>query len=248
MKRFLVLTFLFCVIILNSFELKSAISSMKLASQENEFDNDLSNYPLTKIELDSAKWQETTKDIDYYEKSIIRASKEDLIVKPKSKTNFDGLIPIFQIILIIIVVAILVVLVVYISRQMRQNNIHVKDDDTFWQIDLSKSDQADRILQERLDTATQNMDYTVAIRLKYLQALNELNRVNLVVWRKDKTNSDYINELQDFTQKAEFTLLTNYYENSWFGKFIPTKSTYQNISAAFSSFISHLQSTNSNQG
>jgi hypothetical protein len=208
---------------------------------DQRVDSTLSSVELSKDRIDDSKWKETTRNIDYYEKSNIPKKRKQLKENKTERNYLDRFIPLFQIVLLILVVLLIVGLVIYISKQIKQSNIQVKSDDAYWQIDLSKADSAEKILNEKLSSATLNQDFTVAIRLKYLQALNELNRGQLVVWRKDKTNADYIQELQGTDYQKEFALLTEYYENSWFGKFLPNKVSYEIICSAFSAFIKQLQ-------
>lgn len=182
--------------------------------------------PLKRTQLDSIKWKELVKDYDFSNtpkpKNIQPTKIRDWkIPKPKS---FLGL---GQVLLIILLIIVLTVIVFLIIRQVRKGDVRVNDDEIWWQIDLEKSDSAEIILSDRLKNALDNGEYAIAIRLNYLQLLNELNRYNFILWKKDKSNADFIKELKSREFHNDFRQLTRRFERAWFGRKITNRETYE---------------------
>jgi len=196
---------------------------------------------LTRVQLDSVKWKKLVKDYDYsnipkpkkLEPTKIRDWK---LPRPKS---FLGL---GQVLLIIFLLIVLTVLVILIIRQVRKSDVRIDDDDVWWQIDLEKSDSAEIILSDRLKNALDNGEYAVAIRLHYLQILNELNRHNFIRWKKDKTNADYIRELKSLEFHNDFRQLTRRFERAWFGRKITNRETYLAFFGGYESILIRIES------
>ena len=119
--------------------------------------------------------------------------------------------------------------------------MNLNDSDEFWQINLNDSEEAEAKIEDKLKDGTGNEDYIIAIRLNYLLALNQLNKNSLVNWKKDKTNSDYINELRGSNFHKDFKQLTVWFERAWFGRFTPDAQSYKEISYSFRMFIDKVK-------
>lgn len=87
-----------------------------------------------------------------------------------------------------------------------------------------------------LDRAVAQHNYRLAVRLLYLKALKQLDAAGLINWQLHKTNSAYINELQDNNRRGEFSQLTRQFEYVWYGEFNIDAQVYQRISTLFQNF------------
>lgn len=72
-----------------------------------------------------------------------------------------------------------------------------------------------------------------SIRLYYLWLLKTLTDKELIDWHPEKTNSDYVRELKDETQKANFRYLSYLYNHIWYGEFSINDEEYRNARQAF---------------
>lgn len=196
--------------------------------------------PIGAAKLDSAVWKDLVGDMDFSNKP------KPAEVTPLEKKSFSlpkptSFLGIGQVLLIIAIVLVLIAIIFLISKQLRQQDVRIGEDDVYWQIDLEKSDTAETIIAGRLLDALKNGEYAVAIRLHYLQALNDLNRKGLIVWKKDKTNAEYIKELKSGPFYTDFRQLTRWFERAWFGKKATGLETYTTFHKAFESFEFRLE-------
>ncbi len=95
-----------------------------------------------------------------------------------------------------------------------------------------------QITQEELDTldfdklykqALEKSDYTAATRYAYLSVLKLLDRNKLIVFKPEKTNSDYIRETKNYGFANAFKILTRLYEYSNYGNFKLDKTSFSQV-------------------
>ncbi|MCO5937348.1 hypothetical protein NAF17_17510 [Mucilaginibacter sp. RB4R14] len=79
-------------------------------------------------------------------------------------------------------------------------------------------------------------NYRLAIRLLYLQSLKLLSDAQIIDWQINKTNSVYIHEINDTTQKHSFKLLTRQFEYAWYGDLPIDNASFITTNALFSEF------------
>ncbi len=73
--------------------------------------------------------------------------------------------------------------------------------------------------QSLIKIATEKKDHRLAIRYYYLWVLKELTRKQYIEYHPDKTNSDYLTELQQNTVKNDFGYASYLYNYIWYGEF-----------------------------
>ena len=84
-------------------------------------------------------------------------------------------------------------------------------------------------------------NYRLAIRLWYLRTLKELTGKNLIQYRHEKTNTEYLDELYSTKYYREFMKLTRNFEYAWYGKFELTEQTYQLVEKEFAEFNRYMR-------
>ena len=85
-----------------------------------------------------------------------------------------------------------------------------------------------------LEQAKRDRNYKLAIRLYYLDLLKKLNDQGAIVWKKDKTNRDYLAEL--FSANFffdEISRLTLSYEAVWYGDHNLRSDSFDLLSTQF---------------
>ncbi len=80
-----------------------------------------------------------------------------------------------------------------------------------------------------------------AVRLRYLYLLRTMSERNLIEWRIDKTNSDYLYELRKPELRPGFTNLTRVFDYVWYGGFQIERVHYDRISRDFDDFTRTVQ-------
>ena len=86
------------------------------------------------------------------------------------------------------------------------------------QIDEVAETDMERLLHEALE----RKDLRSAVRLYYIKLLKHLHSTGHIVWKKDKTNYDFANELAAFPFISDFKRLMTAYEIIWYGERTPS--------------------------
>lgn len=92
--------------------------------------------------------------------------------------------------------------------------------------------------------ALENKNYRLAVRYWYLQTLQNLDRLELIEYEFEKTNSDYAEELKTKTFAESFKQTTNYYNFAWYGGFEVNEVQFQKINRLFNQLQERINQKN----
>ncbi|MBK6935893.1 MAG: hypothetical protein IPH18_02655 [Chitinophagaceae bacterium] len=87
--------------------------------------------------------------------------------------------------------------------------------------------------QKEIDKAVAARNYRLAVRLQYLRLLKNMTEKGVITYKQDKTNFDYLAELQPRPYYNGFFTITRNYEYSWYGKFEVSDTAYTIIQNEF---------------
>ncbi len=90
--------------------------------------------------------------------------------------------------------------------------------------------------EEMLQSALSENRYRDAVRILYLKALQQLNENELINWKPDKTNHDYLRELGSHPAGDFFNKLTTYYEYVEYGDFNIEKPGFETVQDVYQKF------------
>ncbi|MBV6652635.1 MAG: DUF4129 domain-containing protein [Mameliella sp.] len=110
-------------------------------------------------------------------------------------------------------------------------------------IDLSaiEEDLPEAKLEDFLQEAISNGEYSLALRLYYLVLLQALAQKKQVRWKKDKTNRQYILELEGSSLQSDFRKLTYVFEQVWYGERQLDKTGFEERVPLFQAFAQRIQ-------
>lgn len=91
----------------------------------------------------------------------------------------------------------------------------------------------DKLIKESI----QSGEKRVAIRYYYLWLLKVMAQNHYIEWDIEKTNSDYLYELQRPVHKEEFTYLSYLYNYIWYGEFEIDETTFKKAENRFKNAI-----------
>jgi hypothetical protein len=94
----------------------------------------------------------------------------------------------------------------------------------------------DTVIQQ----AVKNNNYRLAIRYLYLQTLHRLSDAGAVTLSAEKTNYQYVNELQGKPYQNAFSSVTLHYEYVWYGEFAISEQTFNKLNNEFKIFSQNL--------
>ena len=85
------------------------------------------------------------------------------------------------------------------------------------------------------DALKQN-NYRLAVRLHYLQTLMHRSQKNLIHFKQDKSNSQYLAQLYNSEHYNEFFKLTRRFEYTWYGQFSLSTEAFEQVQKDFKTF------------
>lgn len=83
--------------------------------------------------------------------------------------------------------------------------------------------------------AVKQKNYRLAIRYYYLLSLKYLSENNLINWEQQKTNEDYIKEIEKETLRLNFSNITKIYDYVWYGEFNIDELKFEQFKTSFES-------------
>lgn len=96
-------------------------------------------------------------------------------------------------------------------------------------------------LESRLENALKNEVYREVIRIYFTMILQELIRLQLIKWRLEKTNQQYIYEVKNQILRAELRKCTRYFDIVWYGEYNIDRAKFEEIQPHFTRFIQTLK-------
>lgn len=81
----------------------------------------------------------------------------------------------------------------------------------------------------------------LVVRYYYLWLLKKMSAKHIIEWDVEKTNSDYLYEIKDQTQKEDFAYLSYLYNYIWYGEFDLDDVTFAKAKNAFEKSIKYLK-------
>lgn len=94
---------------------------------------------------------------------------------------------------------------------------------------IIKNENIDALIQQ----AVADKNYRLAVRYSYLLILKLLSEKNIIRWELQKTNDDYLNEIEKEHLKTPFKASTRLYDYIWYGDFMIDEPKYKKAAAAF---------------
>lgn len=97
-------------------------------------------------------------------------------------------------------------------------------------------------LEDFIRNAIERKEFALAIRLYYLAVLKELAAQELIRWKKDKTNLDYIREMRPTNLGAPFREITRIFEWAWYGQQPVSEADFTLLEPKMKGFLQQVAS------
>ena len=94
--------------------------------------------------------------------------------------------------------------------------------------------------QKEIGNAIANGNYRLATRLMFLRLLKQLAEKNIIQYKQERTNLDYLLQLGSSKYYTDFFRLTRNYEYVWYGKFDPSPESFGIIRNQFENFDNRI--------
>ncbi|MDX2301482.1 MAG: hypothetical protein NW226_01725 [Microscillaceae bacterium] len=188
--------------------------------------------------FDKATWQKLTKNLDYTKETP--SKKADTKRQPEFEFFKFKLSDPMKVILFTGLIVVLAFLVIWIVSSNTQVKIKTKD----FKVDFLENAQVTEIsietLREHLEAELKSGNYRVALRIYYLLIIKTLHDKGLILWKKEKTNRQYILELKGQPHDVDFAYLTRTYEMIWYGDKFFEPTYMQESCHSFEKFLNNL--------
>ncbi|MEM6645870.1 MAG: DUF4129 domain-containing protein [Bacteroidota bacterium] len=96
-------------------------------------------------------------------------------------------------------------------------------------------------LKAMLDEAMARQAYREALRLYYLRLLQRMAEERLIVWHPEKTNAEYVHEVEVWQHREAFRDLTALYDYVWYGDFPVEVERFDTLRHAFEQFFAQIE-------
>ncbi len=188
--------------------------------------------------FDEKRWENLTKDLDYNE-AVKKKEKEK---EPLSLPTFNFNPMAVKVVVVTIVIIALVFLLWKIFGNAKfLKNQKIKGGE-FSFLDDAEENLEESDLERFLRDALEKKQYKVAVRIYYLMSIKELMQQNFIVWKKNKTNFEYLTEMRERKEFEHFRSLTRAFEIVWYGDVEIEEKEFIVLSPSFSNFINSIRS------
>lgn len=187
--------------------------------------------PLTGKKADARAMEERVKNVNYAETTTEQVSKSKF-----RKPDFDvpGNIGRFKDFIFWVAVVILVSILVYLIFKSGKRNRYSRRTSLAGPAEWEEAWNLDSLtLETDLQDAVEGKQYRLAIRLLYLKSLKQLIDSERVKPSPEKTNRQYIEELEKAGLHGLFSHITGIYEMVWYGEATPDDHQYKQLAPAF---------------
>jgi hypothetical protein len=178
---------------------------------------------------DSVKQRFSKDDAFWYVNEVFRKKQ------PREENGFTSH-PVFQTLLWVAIIAgFAIFLMLYLSNSnvglFRKENKIVNEEDNVDTDDIFAINY-----QKEIEKAVGTSNYRLAVRLMFLRLLKNLSDRNVIQYKQDSTNFDYLLQMRSTTMYPEFFKLTRNYEYSWYGQFEIDKEKFTLMKVDFDKF------------
>ncbi len=191
--------------------------------------------PMSVNRFDEEKWKEIVGNVNFKEEEPEKKKENEKKAGETSAISptlpWGG--PLLRIIAYVVITAVIVALVYLVVR-------NISFDLKIRRTEITGSDLANPVediqtidVETALEKAIKEGDFRLAVRLYYLDLLKKLNETGVIVWKKDKTNRDYLGELFARDYFEDIRKLTFLYERVWYGDHDLQSKSFDDLSVRF---------------
>ncbi|MEM1217915.1 MAG: DUF4129 domain-containing protein [Bacteroidota bacterium] len=195
--------------------------------------------------IEEAVWKEVTKEIDYgapegTEQEEVREEEQEERVRDRDSESFWA--NFFKVILIVGLVA----LIAFIFANMMEGERAAKkrgqkNQDLQLAVDELEQNLEKASLSPVIQEAERTADYSLAIRLHYLKIIQGLAQRDLIRWKREKTNGQYLREIKDPELRRRFEDATYIFEQIWYGNRRLNETLFKRLRARLESIYQSLE-------
>lgn len=207
------------------------------AWQEEDFTEDsLSNTQEEEVvqlrEITAAHWNKIQHDKGF----IYSKPKPPKVVKQINMGWLKAISPIVKILLYVLVALCIGVILYSLLRNSEFNYFRKERKKESFVQGEEEDLPSFQDWEKAMEDAIAKKNFRLAVRLLYLQTLHILDQQQLIFYKQDKTNWDYVYQLKTTPYSERFTQLTKYFDYVWYGHFVIDEQGFKQLNETFRTF------------
>lgn len=187
---------------------------------------------LTYRSIEASTWQRIKTDKDF----IYTRKKTQPKKKPVDTSWVEPLLKILKFVLILLVIGVVLFIIYFIVQNSDFNYFKKRKKEEEVESGSYEDVYTFTEWDKSLNEAIAQGNFRLAIRILYLQSLQRLHLENHIVYKQEKTNWDYVNQLQQDSLRKNFTQLTKYFDYIWYGHFSIDETRFRELHQQFTQF------------
>ncbi|MFD2582756.1 DUF4129 domain-containing protein [Pedobacter vanadiisoli] len=142
---------------------------------------------------------------------------------------------------IFIGLGIALVLYIVIKSIGTENIFRKKSKETFLPYDVITENIHEIDYEQELQRLVAERKFRLAVRLLYLRALKKLSDAEIINWQPNKTNYNYLMEIDKPELRNDFSKLTLQFDYIWYGDFPIDEVKFDPINQSFNQFNNQIK-------
>lgn len=220
------------------------INSITIDTKYNSIQYDSSNIVVRSVDSTKIKAYLKDKDFRYFEDPESTMTLWERLMEWLKRqfyklTEYDSYYTAWDI-LIYILIAFAVIAIIFGIYKSEIKGLFVSNKN-----ELNVSESLEDIhsidYEKMIEDAIENKNYRYAVRLNYLRSLKFLSDKEIINWKIDKTNHEFLREIKLINLKSKFEKITTDFESIWYGGFEVDLSAYLHLQNYYSDFNSTLE-------
>ena len=205
--------------------------TLQFQSAYNDTDQLLQNRKQLRPGLNKATWEKLRKQLDFSEDTA--APQTDTSTVQPKQTSISSSSGRLKYVWYILTVVLIIVVLVILWPYFKSKNVAQRSEFMIDEQELDEEALRQVKLTAPLESALNDGNYKLAFRIKYLEVLQLLIIRNLIDYRKERTNTDYLLQLKTTPIYESFRQLTLSFDEVWYGDVIIDKTAYEAFSEVF---------------
>ncbi|MCX7548114.1 hypothetical protein OS188_09130 [Xanthomarina sp. F1114] len=138
------------------------------------------------------------------------------------------------------IIVVLIILKILLGSDMRFWSLKNSSKKTAEQLMYEDEDIHEADFNKLLKQAIGNKDYRLATRYYYLSILQKLSDIKTIEYHKDKTNTEYVFEIEDKDLRNQFSEVSYIYSYVWYGEFPINSNNFQTIEKKYKTLFNSI--------
>lgn len=181
--------------------------------------------------FDKASWEKHTQSFDFTEKPPPKKDPWKMAPFSLPRWNLNGLGVLFKYLALLLIIGAIMYIIARIMKTYWVEKEIQKEDLLSWEAN------PDKISYDKLNELyagyLSEKNYTQALRVLFLMVLKDLSTLELIVWKRNKTNLQYLRELKNPNLQLPYRKLSNAFDAARYGNYSVSEFAFSQVKSHF---------------